>query len=305
MNGSTNKTFYKMVAIEPTRLPAAWDEHLKEFAQDAVFYEDIPKEEAEIIRRIGDADCAMLSIGSFINEKVINACPNLKYIGMCCSLYGRESANVDIDCAEKKGIVVTGVRDYGDAGVAEYVISELVRLLHGRGNVMWKEEPTELTDLKIGIVGMGTVGTLLAHTLDFFNANIFYFSRSRKEELEEKNGYTYLPLEVLLERVDILITCLNKNVVLLGAHEFEQFGSGKILINTSISPSHEIPALKTWLQNPENYALSDTLAGLGAEIASSENAFYGPRSAGLTSLAKERLGQKVIENIKKYNASLK
>lgn len=61
----------------------------------------------------------------------MTGCPNLRYIGMCCSLYEEKSANVDIAAAREKGIVVTGVKDYGDEGVVEYVISELVRYLHG------------------------------------------------------------------------------------------------------------------------------------------------------------------------------
>lgn len=59
----------------------------------------------------------MLSFTSFIDKEVLDACPNIRYIGICASLYAPENANVDIRHAEKKGIVVTGVRDYGDEGV--------------------------------------------------------------------------------------------------------------------------------------------------------------------------------------------
>jgi len=158
----------------------------------------------------------------------------------------------------------------------------------------------ELTGLNIGIVGLGTVGNIVARTLRFFGANIHYFSRTRKPELESANSYTYLPLDDLLAKTDILITCLNKNVVLMGRREFDLFGSGKILVNVSISPSHEIPALRDWLKNKGNYALGDTVAGLGEEISGMPNAFCGTRSAGLTSLAKQRLAQKVVSNIEAF-----
>ncbi|MBN7774273.1 NAD(P)-dependent oxidoreductase [Clostridium aminobutyricum] len=292
--------FKKMVAIEPTKLLPEWDQKLTCYAEASEVYPDIPENNNEIIRRIGSADCVMLSYTSRIDREVLEACPQIRYIGMCCSLYAPESANVDIRYANEKGIVVTGVRDYGDEGVAEYVVSELVRLLHGRGNAMWKEEPTELTGLDIGIVGMGTVGSIVARTLQFFGANIYYFSRTRKSELEIVNGYSYLPLDDLLAKTDILITCLNKNVVLMGEREFGLFGNGKILVNTSISPSHEIPALENWLKIAGNYALSDTVAGLGKEITGMPNAFCGERSAGLTSLAKQRLARKVIANIEAF-----
>ncbi|MGG5372718.1 NAD(P)-dependent oxidoreductase [Enterococcus sp. AZ196] len=294
------KKFKKMVAIEPTKLLPEWDEKLKELADEAVFYEDIPSESAEIIERIGDADCVMLSFTSFIDKEVLDACPNIRYIGICASLYAPENANVDILHAEKKGIVVTGVRDYGDEGVKEYAISELVRLLQGRGPAMWKDEPMELTGVKVGIVGMGTVGSLLARTMNFFGMDVHYYSRTRKPEIEKELGMNYLPFDELLSKVDILITCLNKNVVLLNEAAFQTFGNGKILMNVSIAPSHEVSALKHWLAQSGNYAFSDTEAGLGEEVIGLPNVFAGKTNAGLTSMAKVRLAQKVIENIENF-----
>lgn len=294
------KKFKKMVAIEPTKLLPEWDEKLKKLAEEAIFYEDVPTESAVIIDRIGDADCVMLSFTSFIDRTVLDACPNIRYIGICASLYAPENANVDILYAEKKGIVVTGVRDYGDEGVKEYAISELVRLLQGRGPAMWKAEPMELTDVKVGIVGMGTVGSLLARTMDFFGMDVNYYSRTRKPAIEKELGMTYRPLAELLAEVDILITCLNKNVVLLDEEAFRTFGNGKILMNVSITPSHEVSALKQWLAQPENYAFSDTEAGLGAEVIGLPNVFTGKTNAGLTSMAKVRLAQKVIQNIEAF-----
>lgn len=296
------KQFQKMVAIEPTRLLPEWDEKVKKYAKESCFYEDTTRDNAEIIRRIGNADCVLLSYTSHIDREIIEACPEIRYIGMCCSLYSPESANVDIRYAQERGITVTGVRDYGDEGVKEYVISELVRLLHGRGDAMWKSEPMELTDINVGILGMGTVGSLLTQTMRFFGANVFYYSRTRKQDMEEKHGCTYLQLHDLLTKVDILITCLNKNVVLLGEEEFKLFGSGKILMNTSISPSHEIPALKQWLAQDGNYAFCDTVAGIGEELVNLPNVFCGTRSAGMTYLAKHRLGKKVIDNIEAFFA---
>lgn len=294
------KKFKKMVAIEPTKLLPEWDEKLRSLAEETIFYEDVPTDATTISERIGDADCVLLSFTSFIDQEVLDACPNIRYIGICASLYSPENANVDILYAEKKGIVVTGVRDYGDEGVKEYAVSELVRLLQGRGDAMWKAEPMELTGVKVGIVGMGTVGSLLARTMNFFGMNVNYYSRTRKPDIEKELGMDYLPLNELLQKVDILITCLNKNVVLLDNAAFELFGNGKILMNVSIAPSHEIAALKTWLAQPGNFAFSDTEAGLGEEVIDLPNVFAGKTNAGLTSMAKVRLAQKVIANIENF-----
>src|SRR5690606_19592658 len=106
-----------------------------------------------------------------------------------CSLYNPESANVDIRYANARGITVLGVRDYGDEGVVEYVVSELVRCLHGFGTendgvprAPWDGVPREITGTKVGIVGLGKSGGMIADALRFFGAEISYFARSEKED---------------------------------------------------------------------------------------------------------------------------
>lgn len=111
--------FQKLVAIEPVSLVPSAEKTLYSFAGQVVMYPDIPANDDEIIARIGDADAVLLSYTSRINRYVLECCPNVKYIGMCCSLYSPESANVDIRYANERGITVTGIRDYGDEGVVE------------------------------------------------------------------------------------------------------------------------------------------------------------------------------------------
>lgn len=293
--------FKKMVAIERLNLTPEAENRLSQYAEKVQFYYSIPEDSAAIIKRIGDADAVLLSYTSQIDSEVLNACPNIKYIGMCCSLYAPENANVDIAAAEEKGIVVKGVRDYGDEGVPEYVISELVRLLHGFGGTMWKSAPMELTNINVGIMGLGTSGTMVAKALKFFGANVHYFSRTRKPDVEEQEGFIWMNKEGLLEKVDILCTCLNKNVILMNEREFEIFGDGKIFVNTSIGPSHNINALKRWLCNEKNYALSDSAGGLGAEeLLRYPNVFCPNKAAGTSTLSKVRLSEKVLENLRVY-----
>ena len=154
--------FRKLVAIEPVGLEPDARRALRSYAEEVVEYDGIPADDEEIVSRIGDADAVLLSWTSSINARVIDRCPGIRYIGMCCSLYSPESANVDIAAAEKKGISVTGIRDYGDEGVVEYVIAELVACLHGFGGQKpWFGRPSEITGLKAGIErppGMGVKG---------------------------------------------------------------------------------------------------------------------------------------------------
>lgn len=292
--------FEKLVAIEPVRMVASGMEELKNYAKNVVSYDDIPADDAEIVRRIGDADAVLVSYTSRITGEVLSQCPNVRYVGMCCSLYSEESANVDIAYARAHGIEVRGIRDYGDRGVVEFVLCELVRFLHGYDRPMWREQPLEITDLKVGVVGLGVSGGMIAEALQFMGAEVSYYSRSRKPK-REAAGFIYRELHELLAYCDVVFTCLNKNVILLGEKEFEIFGSGKLLFNTSIGPSHEIPALKRWLAEGSNYFVCDTAGAVGDESLVGDAHVICPNaSAGMTAQAYELLTEKVLANMKDY-----
>ncbi len=293
--------FEKIAVIEPINFDADAFEKLPLYAKEVVLFDDLPGSDEEIIQRVGQADCMLVSYTTKINARVIQACPRLKYIGMCCSLYDAKSANVDIEAAEQRGVVVTGVRDYGDEGVAEYVISELVRFLHGFYGPGWRQFPLEITNLKAGIVGMGATGDIIGRALRYFGAEVSYFSRTRKPELEQRHGYRYLPLDALLGQSSVLFTCLTRSTVVLREAEFKRFGHGKILFNTSMAPTYDMQALASWLANTDNHIFCDTVSALGGEsLLSLLNAHCPRQSSGITLQAKGRLGVKALQNIRNF-----
>lgn len=294
--------FDKLVAIEPVSLIPAAEQKLHDYAKEVIMFDDIPQNNAEIIRRISDADAVLLSYTSRIDKEVLDACTNISYIGMCCSLYSPESANVDILTAKDKNIMVYGIRDYGDQGVVEYVVSELIRYLHGFGSKKWKELPVEITDLKIGIVGLGTSGKMIATALQALGGKLYYYSRNRKPE-EEARNIQYLPLKELLNTVDVVCTCLNKNVILFHEEQFEWLGNHKIMFNTSIGPSHDVPALAKWLEHGSNEFFCDTAGALGddtGKMLSNPHVNCMQVSTGRTKQAFDRLSEKVLDNIETF-----
>ncbi len=291
--------FEKLVAIEPVSLIPSAEEKLQDYAKEVVLYRDIPADDDEIVRRIGDADAVLLSYTSRIGQNILVQCPNVKYIGMCCSLYSEKSANVDIAFARSRGIRVLGIRDYGDRGVVEYVLHELTGLLHGFGMPMLRDEPVEIYGLKVGIVGLGVSGRMIADALSYLGAEVSYYSRSRKPDAEQA-GMAYKPLEVLLRESEIVFTCLNKNVLLLGKDEFAALGAGKVLFNTSIGPGFDSAALEDWLTLPGTHFFCDTHAAAGAvapDFFSRPNVHSPNVSAGRTKQAFVLLSQKVLANL--------
>ena len=299
--------FKRLVGIEPLELIPTANLKLESFAETLILYTDQPSSVDEIVERIGDADAVLLSHRTNLGRNVLERCPNVKYIGMCCSLYSPESANVDINYANSRGITVKGVRDYGDEGVVEYVISELVRCLHGFGNTPdgkprkpWDGIPREITGIKAGIIGLGKSGGMIADALHFFGAEISYFARSEKEAAKAK-GYEFLSLQKLLLKNEVIITCLNKNTILLHETEFEILGNRKILFNTGLSPAWDAKPFEKWLNSGSNLVYCDTLGALGDEkLLKYSNVNCLQVSTGRTQQAFRRLSEKVLANLREY-----
>lgn len=294
--------FNKLVAIEPINIFEKHKNELTKYANEVILYPNMPANDDEIIERIDDADAVLLSYTSSISSYVLERVKNVKYIGMCCSLYSVESANVDIKKANELGIVVKGVRDYGDEGVAEYIIHELVEFLQGYKEYKWDTIGHEITNLKCGVIGLGTSGTLIAKTLKFFKADVSYYSRTRKVHLEEELDITYKDLNTLCKESEAIFLALNKNVFLLDKEQFSLMTGKRILFNTSIGPGFNVEELKIWLEDKNHFFFGDTLATAGDEsIWKLPNTFTINRSSGgKTYQAYLRLGEKVINNIQEY-----
>lgn len=299
--------FKTLVAIEPVNLIQAAQKELKQYAEQVILYEDIPGSEEEVIKRIGDADGVLVSYTTQIGRAVLEKCPHIRYVGMCCSLYSEASANVDIAYARERGIKVLGIRDYGDRGVVEYVLYQLVRILHGFDCPMWQDEPLELTGLRVGIVGLGVSGSMVADALQMMGADISYYSRTRKTE-KEAAGMRYLPLNDLLSQSQAAITCLNKNIILLGEEQFRCLGRKKILMNTSIGTASDTAALERWLEYEDNLYCCDTEAAVGdpaGKLIQKKNVICMRVSVGRTKQAFALLSKKVLDNIRLYLAGEK
>ncbi|TKG89822.1 dihydrofolate reductase [Puteibacter caeruleilacunae] len=291
--------FKQIVIIDKTGLQDWAIEQLSKYSEKPIkIYDDIPTSEEEAAKRIEAADCVFVSWSTQLTAKVLSNAKDLKYVGMCCSLYDKKSANVDIDYASNNGITVKGVRDYGDEGLVEFVISELIRLLKGIGKQQWKEDAVELNGRKVGIIGMGATGKMLADRLQAFGAKVYYYNRSRKLHAEE-DGCSYLPLNELLETTEIISLHLPKNTNILEEREFKKFGNGKILINTSLGLTFDISAFNNWISDQTNYAIFDG-DGIGQhkqEFDGLENVISSEVVSGWTKEAQERLSEKVLDNL--------
>lgn len=297
------RTFQKITIIDPCGLTPPVLAQIKALSkQPLVIYDSLPADNAEILSRIADSDGVLVSWRTKVDAEVIKAAPNVKYIGMCCSLYDEKAANVDIVEARSRGIVVKGVRDYGDDGTLEFIFAELIYLLKGLGCQRWQTENRELRGKTMGIIGMGTLGTMVARTARHFGIQVCYFNRSRKPELEAE-GFEYLPLNELMARCDVISTHLPKNSFVLGEAEFKIKKANSILVNTSIGLTFDKNAFLDWISgDPTSFAIFDG-PGVGEfteEFSKFPNVIIKQGSSGFTLEAQSRLSEKVLANMTEF-----
>jgi phosphoglycerate dehydrogenase-like enzyme len=297
-------TFQKITLIDSCGLTAEVLAQLAQLSNEQLtIYEDIPDTEEEILKRIGDSDAILVSWNTTINARVIEASPRLKYIGMCCSLYDESSANVDIAQARRQGIVVKGIKDYGDDGTLEFIFAELIYLLKGLGNHQWQSENRELRGKVMGIIGLGTLGTMVARTAKHFGMKVYYFSRNRKYQLEQEEGFEYKSLSELMFYCDVISIHVPKNSSVLNERDFSIKKRNSILINTVIGLPFDKEDFIRWIEaNNNSFAIFDRV-GAGEhfeEFSKYPNIIVSEKSSGFTLEAKARLSYKVLENIKLF-----
>jgi len=281
--------FNQMTILEPMPVAEPLIKNLSKYSKNETKYFDTPAEDDdEKIKRIADSDCLLVSFNHRVSAEVIEK-TNLKYIGLCSTLYKGKNCNIDLEAAEKRGITVTGILDYGTIGTVEFTIAQIITYLKSGPN-------RELKDKDVGIIGMGDVGSKIAKALLFFKANVYYYNRSRKPEIEQL-GVKYLDLPDLLKKVEILSLNLPRNTKVLRKAEFDQMRV-KMLVNISLDTPFDLKAFYAWLDKPGNTAIFD-LVGAG-DIRPHKNIIIYDNVSGYTEEAKIRQVQKVEENIRKF-----
>jgi lactate dehydrogenase-like 2-hydroxyacid dehydrogenase len=241
--------------------------------------------------------------------------PNLKYIGMFGTGYGR----IETGYATQKGITVCNVAGYSTEGVAEFafgIILEHIRELE-RGKKQAREgnysESTyfnvyELKGKTFGIIGLGRIGARIAEIALGFGADVRYWSRTRKNKYEIK-GVRYQEITPLVKECDFLSLNLayNKDTEhFLDDNKIQQIKPAAVVINLAPMELIDINALEKKLTKGDiTFILdhSDELTESQAkQLAKYQNCIMYPPIAYTTqeaTLARKRM---LIDNLVNFLA---
>ncbi|MCG8453101.1 MAG: hypothetical protein MI717_07965 [Spirochaetales bacterium] len=247
--------------------------------------------EEELAQRCQGADVILVGWDTKIPKNVILQCPTLRHIALACTLFPGPHSNVDLITAKRQNIQVSGVRDYGDRGVAEWVVAQSI--LHLQKGL----PPKELQGTSVGIIGAGGAGAPTALAFQALGANVQYFSRRPKVTMQQAN-IPRKTLEELLQESQILSIHLPRNTQLGGKENFESF-QGNFIINTSLGLPFNPEDFLAWLNHSAHFAAMDK-GGCGGDsrLENHPHMTHIPHHCGFTKEAQDRLIHQVILNLK-------
>jgi phosphoglycerate dehydrogenase-like enzyme len=200
------------VNIEREMIPEMYFSRLtKLFKQHEFIRSDDPK----FLTSLADTDLLFTRIENTIDTKIIDAAPNLQYIG----LLGTSFDGVDLAYARSKHITVCNLGGYSTESVAEFFFAALFEYARSLARAQQNVAAANLSPdsfkgfaLKgktLGVIGAGRIGSRTAEMGLGIGMNVVYFDRNDKPHLD-KLGAQRTTLDTVLAKSD----CLSLNLAL-------------------------------------------------------------------------------------------
>jgi phosphoglycerate dehydrogenase-like enzyme len=194
--------------------------------------------------------------------------PNLKLL----ITTGMRNASIDMEAAARQGITVCGTDSFAGSA-AELTWGLLLALMRHipreaenfrQGGPSWQlTVGRDLRGLRLGVIGLGTLGKLVAGYGRAFGMEVAGWSRSNTPERSAELGIGFAPtLDALLERSDVISIHIPLNPAtrgLIGARELGLLPPGAVLLNTSRGPIVDEAAMVAALRD-------GSLGGAGLDV---------------------------------------
>ena len=309
----------KPLVIVTRKLPDVVETRMMELFDVRLNVDDHPFTQAELIAAMAEADVLVPTLTDRIDAAVLAApTPRVKLIAN----FGNGTDHIDIAAARARGISVTNTPGVLTEDTADMTMAMIIavprRLVEGaqmiREGTFTGWSPTHmlghrLYGKRLGIIGMGRIGTAVARRARGFGMAIHYHNRRRLQpELEQEVEATYWEsLDQMLARMDVIsIHCPHTPATfhLLSERRLRMMKPTSYLINMARGEVVDERALIKMLEDGD-------ISGAGLDVFEHEpavnpkllarnNVILLPHMASATIEGRINVGEKVIINIRAF-----
>ncbi|WP_026553119.1 phosphoglycerate dehydrogenase [Arthrobacter sp. H20] len=265
----------------------------------------------QLLAAIADVDAILVRSATQVDAEAIAAAPRLKVIARA----GVGLDNVDIKAATQAGVMVVNAPTSNIISAAELTVGHILSLarhipqasaaLKGGEWKRSKYSGIELYEKKVGIIGLGRIGALVAARLQGFDTEILaydpYVTSARAAQL----GVQLVTLDELLEQSDFITIHMPKTpetLGMLGEAAFKKMKPSAYVVNVARGGLVDEAALFTALQANE-------IAGAGVDVFVTEpstdlpffeldNVVVTPHLGASTDEAQEKAGVSVARSVR-------
>lgn len=256
------------------RIPGIGIDRMREAGHDVDMHQaDGPIDRGELLRRVAGASAVVSLITERIDDELLDAAgPSLRVVANVAVGYN----NIDVAACARRGVIVTntpGVLTDATADLAMALVLMVTRRLGEgerliRSGAPWRWSMfmmlgAGLQGRRLGIVGMGQIGTALARRARAFGMSVAYCNRwPVARRVEDELAAVRLGLDELLATSDVVsLHCpyTPETHHLIGAQQLRSMRRTAFLVNTSRGPVVDEAALVAAL-------VAGEIAGAGLDV---------------------------------------
>lgn len=296
----------------------SWRE-LEKLGDVTVYERTSLTDEEEAIRRLEGAEVAITN-KTPITRRVMDSCPQLKYISMLATGYNV----VDADYARERGIPLSNIPTYGTAAVGQFAIAMLLEICHhvahhsqsvheGRWEACadwcyWDYPLIELDGKSMGIIGFGRIGQQTGRIAKALGVKILAYDSYPNDAGREIAEY--VDLDTLLASSDVIaLHCplFPETRGIINRETIAKMKNGVIILNNSRGPLVVEQDLADALNSGKVYAA-------GVDVVSTEpirgdnplltakNCIITPHISWAPKESRQRIMDTVVSNVQSYLA---
>jgi len=309
----------KPKVVVTRRLPATVENRMKELFDVELNKNDIPMSAKELAVAMGKADILVPTISDTIDSKLLaRAGENLRLIAS----YGAGFDHIDVQTARQRGILVSntpGVLTDDTADMTLALMLGVMRRFQEGASLIQKKSwdgwspsamlGTRLGGKRLGILGMGRIGSAVASRAKAFGMEINYHNRKKLHPALEapSEAIFWENFESMLAEIDVLsINCPHtpSTFHMINGGRLSLMKDSAFIVNTSRGEVIDENALARALKNKKlaGAALDvfEARKEVNPQLRNLPNVMLLPHMGSATDEARIEMGEKVIINIKTF-----